>query len=121
MKTKSPCRPLTGAALKSRLKEHDADVKAIKQADTLVDAVKRRIIHSKEGIAVSDLPGEPRVMQWAFRKLVDYILCIKETEGYELTNEKELRIALVRKHSLEMAEATATINALKAALAVLLK
>lgn len=120
MKTKSPRRPLTGAALKAKLKEHDANVVAIKQADALVDAVKHHI-YSKERILVSDLPGDLLVMQFAFRKLVDYILYNKETEGYELKTEKELRIKLATKHSLEMAEATAGINAFKAALAVLLK
>lgn len=120
MKTKSPRRPLTGAALASATKQIKTNVEKLKTADKLVEDIKR-LIYSNEGVAMGDLPDDPFVLQHALHDLVNFFLRSRDRDAETLAAEKSYRGKLVNEHSSQMAEATETINALKTTLRALLK
>lgn len=120
MKTKSSRRPLTGAALASATKQIEAEAEKIKLANDLVENIKR-LIYSDNRASLSDLPDDPFVLRLALRELVNFFLRARDRDAETLAAEKSYRVKLVTEHSSQMAEATETINALKATLRALLK
>lgn len=120
MKTKSPRRPLTGAALSKAMKEHTADVEKIGQANELVDKILH-LVNSQGRVSMSDLPNDPYVLQFALRELVNFFLRSRDRLNKALEDERSFRVTEATRHSAQMAEATETINALKTTLRALLK
>ena len=125
MKTKSPRRPLTGAALASATKQIEAEAEKHKLASILVDNIKR-FVASGERVELVHLqfenqPADPLVLQIALRDTANALLRAHDRDAETLAAEKSFRVKLATEHSAQIAEATETINALKTTLRALLK